>query len=443
MLDEFLSEMPAVPILARFAIAMVAILLVPPQCQRIKLPAVVGLVAVGVLIGPHGLQIGPKQHEVAEFFADVGKLLLMFFAGLEIDLQQFLRTRNRSIKFGVLTFSLPLAAGAGAGLAFGYTWLSAMLIGSLLASHTLLGFQIAKRLGIVRNEAVTVTIGATVFTDIASLLVLAICLPIHLSGFSTRAFVIQVVQLAVYIPLVLFGLSSLVGYLLRRFHDSKDRQFLIIMVSLVVTAMGAELINLEGIIGAFLTGLALNRAVRHSPAKEDLEFLGNTLFIPVFFIMVGFLIDLRVFAETIVSRPAMVAAIVGGLIVAKLLAAAAASKAFGYSRNECFTMWSLSLPQVAATLASALVAYQAKNAEGVRLIDEPILNSVIVMMVVTSLLGPIMTEVFGKRLPEAHEPHESTHSDNSSTTRESSAELLKGLNPSTLNKDSDRGADGY
>jgi Kef-type K+ transport system membrane component KefB len=286
-----------------------------------------------------------------------------------------------------------------------------LLIGSLLASHTLLGFPIAQRLGVVRNEAVTVTIGATVFTDIASLLVLAVCLPIHVSGFSTQAFVIQLVQLAVYIPLVLFGLSSVVGSLLNKYRDSKDKQFLLILVTLILTAIGAELINLEGIIGAFLAGLALNRAVRHSRAKEDLEFLGNTLFIPIFFIMVGFLIDLRVFAETLASRPEMVVGIVGGLILAKLTAALVSSVAFGYSRDQCFVMWSLSLPQVAATLAAALVAYEAKNAAGKRLIDEPVLNSVIVMMVVTSILGPILTEVYGKRLPEAHAPQETTHSD--------------------------------
>ena len=64
-------------------------------------------------------------------------------------------------------------------------------------------------------------------------------------------------------------------------------------------------------------------------------------------------------------------------------------------------MWSLSLPQVAATLAAALVAYEAQDAQGRRLIDEPVLNSVIVLMVITSVLGPILTELFGKRLNPA------------------------------------------
>jgi Kef-type K+ transport system membrane component KefB len=245
---------------------------------------------------------------------------------------------------------------------------------------------------------------------------------------------VQIVQLAVYIPLVLFGIGYVVGFLLRlsKVKDSKDKQFLVIMLAMTVAALGAEAIRLEGIIGAFLIGLALNRAVRHSAAREDLVFLGNTLFIPIFFIMVGFLIDLHVFVETLVSRPAMVACVVGGLIVAKLLAAIVVSKPFGYSRDQCLITWSLTLPQVAATLAAALVAYEAKNSDGKRLIDEPALNSVIVMMVATSLLGPILTEVFGKRLPEAHV---------SSATTDSS-ELGMASGPPETSGVRDTGSDG-
>jgi Kef-type K+ transport system membrane component KefB len=346
------------------------------------------------------MQVGPEHNEVAEYFSEVGKLLLMFFAGLEIDLQQFQRTRNRSLLFGLATFALPLAAGYAVGIAWGYGWIGALLIGSLLASHTLLGYPIVQRLGLVRNEAVTVTIGATIFTDIASLMVLAVCIPIHQSGFSLTAFVVQVAQLAAYVPLVLFGLSAAVGRLMDRMTDSKEGQFLVMLLAVAVAGIVAELINLEGIIGAFLAGLALNRAVHKSPAKQDLEFLGNTLFIPVFFFTVGFLIEPRVFVETTVNNLGLVSAIVGGLIVAKLLAALVVQQLFGYSREEGLIMWSLSLPQVAATLAAALVAYNSQNSANQRLIDEPVLNSVIVLMVVTSVLGPILTEFFGRSVAQ-------------------------------------------
>lgn len=170
------------------------------------------------------------------------------------------------------------------------------------------------------------------------------------------------------------------------------------LLAVTVAAIGAEAIHLEGIVGAFLAGLAINRAVQHSEAKEELEFLGNSLFVPMFFVVVGFLINVRVFAETLVSNVALVSSIVLGLIASKWIAAVVSQKVLGYSRDEGFIMWSLSLPQVAATLAAALTAYEAKAADGSRLIDEPVLTSVIVLMVVTSLLGPILTEIFGRRL---------------------------------------------
>jgi Kef-type K+ transport system membrane component KefB len=403
MFNEIVESMTHLPLLARFAVALLLFISIPPLCKRIRLPAAVGLLLAGVVLGPSGLQVAPEHGEVAHFFSDLGKLLLMFFAGLEIDLDQFVRVRSRSLTFGIATFSFPLLAGILVGLLFGYGWISALLIGSLLASHTLLGFPIVQQLGLVRNEAVTVAIGATVFTDVASLLVLAICIPIHTAGFSATTFALQLLLLAIYVPVILFGLSAVARYLMNRFQDSKEGQFLVLLLAVTIAAIGAEAIHLEGIVGAFLAGLALNRAAQHTKAKEDLEFIGNSLFVPMFFIVVGFLINVRVFFETLVSHVPLVSAVVLGLILAKWIAAFISQKLLGYSRDEGFIMWSLSLPQVAATLAAALTAYDAKAADGSRLIDEPVLNSVIVLMVVTSLLGPILTEVFGKRLIAANE----------------------------------------
>ncbi len=388
------------PPMARFCIAMLILFTIPPLCRRIRLPAVVGLLAAGVLIGPHGVGIAPRHGEIAEFFAELGKLLLMFFAGMEIDLVQFNRTRNRSIGFGLLTFSLPLATGLLVGVAFGYTLIGALLIGSLLASHTLIAYPIVEKLGQLRNEAVTVTIGATVFTDVAALLILAVCIPIHTSGFAPDTFAIQLLELAIYVPAVLLGLGW-VSRKLFALKPSKEGQFALMLLLVAVAAVAAEAINLEGIIGAFLAGLAVNTATRDSEAKHELEFIGNHMFIPIFFLTIGFLIDLRTFADTLVTHFWLVFGIVGGLIGSKFLAAELARRRFGYSRLEGLTMWSLSLPQVAATLAAALVAYNTTNAAGERLIGLPVLNSVIVLLVVTSVLGPILTERFAKQLPVA------------------------------------------
>jgi Kef-type K+ transport system membrane component KefB len=398
VVDGFLEASTHLPPLARFAIVLMVFQTVPALCQRVRLPGVVGLLVAGVLLGPNGLHVAPRHAEVANFFAEIGKLLLMFFAGLEIDLTQFRRVRNRSLAFGVASFGMPLIMGVGLGLLFGYPLLTALLVGSVFASHTLLGYPIVQRLGLVRNEAVTVTIGATIFTDVAALLVVAVCIPIHAAGFSTSAFLLQLLELAIYVPVVLFVLSQAAHFLMARLHASKDGQLLVMLLIVILAAIGAEAIHLEGIIGAFLAGLAVNRAIQESEGKEVLEFLGNTLFIPAFFVTIGFLIDVRVFVDTIVNHLGLVCGIVATPIVAKWIAGVVTQKCLGYTRDEGLIMWALALPQVAATLAVALTAYQARNAAGAPLIDESILNSVLVLVVVTSILGPILTEVFGKRM---------------------------------------------
>jgi Kef-type K+ transport system membrane component KefB len=322
----------------------------------------------------------------------------MFFVGLEIDLSQFRRTGRRSLAFGFLTFSIPLVIGTGVGVLAGYTWLAALLIGSLMASHTLLGFPIVQRMKLVSDEAVAVTIGGTIFTDLASLLMLAVCLPIHSSGFSASAFAIQICELMAYGLVVFFGLSALGHWLIAQMGDSKDRQAVLILLIIALAGFGAEVIHLEAIIGAFLAGLAVNRALSQGEAKEQLEFLGDTLFIPMFFVSIGFLIDVGVFLQTLVARTGLVVGIVGGLIVGKYLAAELTRRLYTYSHTEGHLIWSLSLPQVAATLAAAIVAFDAKNSAGVRLIDEAAINTVLVLVVVTSVLGPLLTDYFGRRL---------------------------------------------
>jgi Kef-type K+ transport system membrane component KefB len=397
MLASSQETLVHLPLLVRFALVMAIFLFIPPLCRRVRIPPGVGLLLAGVALGPSGLGTLPHAAPVAQFFAEIGKLLLMFFAGLEIDLSQFRRTGGRSLIFGFLTFSIPLVVGTGVCMLAGYAGLAAVLIGSLMASHTLLGFPIVQRMKLVRDEAVAVTIGGTIFTDFAALLVLAICLPIHSSGFSPSAFAIQIGELIAYVLLVFFGLSTFGHWLIERMGDTKQKQVTLIFLIIALAGFGAEVIHLEPIIGAFLAGLAINRALSHSEAQEQLDFLGKTLFIPMFFVSIGFLIDVQVFLETLVAKVGLVIGIVGGLIGAKYLAARLTQRLFGYSRSEGHLIWSLSLPQVAATLAAAIAAFETKNAEGVRLIDESAINTVLVLVVVTSILGPILTEHFGRQ----------------------------------------------
>jgi len=408
VLEFIRSHALALPNLAKFALAMAIIVGVPPLSRRLRLPAVVGLLLCGVVIGPHVLGVFAVHPSIADFFADLGKLLLMFFAGLEIDLVLFRRARTRSIIFGLLTTSIPLALGMAVGLWFGFQTVAAIVLGSLLASHTLLALTILRELGETKLEPVTVTVGATVMSDTLSLIVYAICAGIYHSGFSVLNLGVQLVEIAIFVPLVLFGLSRLGAYLLKRVENDENAYFILMLAIMVVSGLIAQLINLPGIVGAFLAGLAVNAAVRDKPAKGKLEFLANSLFIPIFFIVTGFLIDPVMFVRSLIDNFALVCGVVGALLIGKWIAAEIAGLAFHYSAAARRTMWSLTLPQVAATLAAALVAYDTFNSAGQRLVDGRLLNVVLVLMVTTAILGPIMTARFAPRILPDKAPGDNT-----------------------------------
>jgi len=382
------------PPMLRFAIVLSFIFVMPYLTRKLRIPSVVGFILVGVLIGPHGIGIMPKNAEVANFFAELGKLLLMFFVGLEIDLRQFKINQRRSLVFGLTTFTLPMVAGFAAGVSFGYPFVSAALIGSLLASHTLIGYPIIRGTPLASRPAVTITVGATVLTDILSLLILAVCLTTHKTGFDPWSLIVQLAELAGFVLFMIIVVARFGRWLFDRLRQTDEACFLLMLTIVAAGSAFAEAIQLEGILGAFMAGLAVNAAVRDAPARAKLEFLGNNLFIPAFFIVTGFLIDIKLFAATVWSYAAMVAAIVLGLIVTKWLAAEAVGRAWGFPAIDRGLMTSLTIPQVAATLAAALVGYQALNAAGQPLIDGPMLNTVLVLVVVTSVLGPVLTERF-------------------------------------------------
>ncbi|BAZ32603.1 sodium/hydrogen exchanger [Cylindrospermum sp. NIES-4074] len=383
-ISQVLGKEPIVP----FAILLVVILVVPILFERLRLPGLVGLVCSGVVLGPSGWNLFHSDLPMMNLLSDIGLVYLMFVAGLEVDIHLFNQRKNRSLGFGSFTFSVPLIIGILVGRIFGFGWNAAILIGSLFASHTLLAYPIISRLGIVNNEAVTVTIGATIFTDISALLVLAVCVAIHAGAFSLVKLLTLLVSLTIYTLVVLIGFDRAGKEFFRRSGDDQGNQFLFVLLSLFLAAVGAQLIGVEKIVGAFLAGLAVNEVVGEGPVKEKVVFVGSVLFIPIFFVDLGLLINLPAFVSSL-STIKLTLFIVVGLIGSKFIAALLAKLVYRYNWQEMLMMWSLSMPQVGATLAATLVGYR------VGLLPASVLNSVIVLMLVTSTLGPVITSRVG------------------------------------------------
>jgi Kef-type K+ transport system membrane component KefB len=403
-MDWLRSHALALPLLVKAALALGVVVTVPQLCRRLRIPPVVGLLLSGVLIGPYGLEFFGKTRPIADFFGEIGKILLMFMAGLEIDLDLFRRVRKKSITFGVITTSLPLVLGTLVGHVFGYSVLPALVIGSLLASHTLLASSTIARLGETKLEPITITYGATVFSDTSSLIVFAVCVSTFQRGFAIASLALLLVEIAAFVPLILFGLSRVGAAVLRRLERDEGAYFAVMIAIVAIASSLAQLIQLPDIVGAFLSGLSLNAAVKEKAARKDLEFIGNSLFIPLFFVTTGFLIDPRALVHSLATDLPLVLSIIGALLVGKYAAAEITGRLYGYTRDERLTIWSLTLPQVAATLAATLVAYRTVDRAGTHLLDDRMLNVVLALMLSTSILGPVLTEHFAPRLTKEKSP---------------------------------------
>jgi Kef-type K+ transport system membrane component KefB len=386
------------PLLSKFALAFGLAILLPKLMERVGLPPVLGFLAVGALLGPALAGVLDPNAAGVVMLAEIGKLLFMFFVGFEIDLKKFNETRARSLSFGLLTFLLPLALGAALARFLGNGWNTSLLVGSLIASHTLLAFPILQRLGLAQHPVVAMVVGGTIFTDIASMLVLAITVSVHVTGFSWAFLGRELLELAIYVPLVILGAGALARKAIIRFGEKPEARVMILLVVIAACGELAHVIQLEGIVGAFLAGIAVKRAVRGKFAIESLEVTAQAIFIPAFFISTGFLMDLPRLAHTIAANPVLVVGIIIALVVGKFLAAWLSVRLAKGTFTESGLAWSVSLPQMAATLASAVVAYQTVNSTGTRLLAQNYVDAILVLVVLTCVAGPILSERFALRL---------------------------------------------
>ena len=290
----------------------------------------VGLLVFGILIGPHALGVAGADYPIARFFADLGKLMLMFNAGIEININLFRQAQSRAATFGFITTMLPLVLGTACGLAFGYPIIPAIVIGSLLASHTLISLPILASFGAIVLEPVVVAIGATIVSDTLSLIIFGICVSIYTTGFSPSGLAVQIVEVAIFVPMILIGFSRAGAWILAKLRDNEPAYFVTMLGIMALAGVFAELINLPGIVGAFLAGLSVNAATAgngHPPAKAKLEFISKALFIPIFFIVTGFLVAPGAVTQTIFGNFWLVAGIIASLIFGKGIAAVIAGRA--------------------------------------------------------------------------------------------------------------------
>jgi len=367
-----------------FFVSAAVILVGPLLVERIGLPGLVGMILGGLLVGPFVL--GWVEREgVVESLGDLGILVLMFLAGLELDLDEFQANRRAALTFGAFTFTIPFVLGIALVRPFGYGVATAILFGPLWASHTLVAYPIVQEYGLLRDRAVGVAGGGTVMTDTLALSVLAVVAGSVASDSRPAVLLLEVAIGLVVLALVCaFLIPRVTRWVFAGVGQHRGARFLFVLVALTGAALVADRAGIEGIVGAFFAGLALNRLVpARSRLMEQVEFVGGVLLIPFFLLSTGMLIDPEKFTERRVLAIAALSMAV--VFVGKATAAYLSGRLLGLARSQVRLLFGLSLAQAAATLAAVTIGVE------IGLFDDDLLNATLVVVLVTVLVSSIVT----------------------------------------------------
>ncbi|ALM08509.1 sodium:proton antiporter [Sediminicola sp. YIK13] len=380
-----------------FSLILFVILMVPILMNKLRIPGIIGLIISGAIIGPNGFNLLEKSLFV-DLFSTIGLLYIMFIAGLDLDLNDFKTNRNKSIWFGLFTFSIPLGIGFPVCYYFlEYDFDASLLTASMFATHTLVTYPIVSKLGITKNQEVAITVGGTILTDTAVLIILAVLVGSHEGNLTYVFWLKLLISLSIFM-VIMFGVVPRVSkWFFKKLESEKHSHYIFVLAIVFFAAFLAELAGVEPIIGAFVAGLALNRLIPHSSVLMNrIEFIGNALFIPFFLISVGMLVDFSVILSgptaLIVAATLTIVAIFG-----KWLAAFFTQVIFKYSKLQRRLIFGLSSSHAAATLAVILVGYKAK------ILDENILNGTVILILATCIVASFVTERAAKNLVIAME----------------------------------------
>lgn len=388
-----------------FFVVLLMILLSPIIMGRLRIPHIIGMVLAGVVVGQYGLDILERDASF-ELFGRVGLYYIMFLAGLEMDMEGLKKNRNRMAVFGLLTFLIPFAMtyAMASGLLH-YTPLGSLLLAAIMASNTLIAYPIVGRYGLTRHTSSTLSVGSSMMALFMALIVMASIVNSFHGGSGIGFWLLFVVKFATYCAGLILVIPRLTRWFLRRYSDAV-MQFIFILATVFLSAVLSDAVGLEGIFGAFMSGLILNRFVpKVSPLMNRIEFTGNALFIPYFLIGVGMLINVRLlFAGSRILWVVFCLVFFGTL--GKAVAAYLAARLFRMPWLSGHMMFGLTSAHAAGAIAMVMVGRQLETAPGRYLFGDEVLNGIVIMILFTCVISTVITERAAQRLrlQEKEEP---------------------------------------
>ena len=374
-----------------FFVVLMIILFAPIIMGKLRIPHIIGMVLAGMIIGEHGLNILVRDSSF-ELFGKVGLLYIMFLAGLEMDLESVKKNSKRFLIFGLLTCLVPLfmTYAMSRGI-LGYSHSASFLLGCIMASNTLIAYPIISRYGLQRDSSVMLSVGSSMLSLFLALMMLAALSAAYDEDTGAVFWILFLLKFVVFVTLLVWSIPKLARYFLRRYSDAV-MQYIFVLAVMFLSAALSETVGVEGIVGAFLSGLILNRYIPHvSPLMNRIEFIGNALFIPYFLIGVGMLINVQTLFEG--SRMLWIVTLIAFIgTFGKAVAAYLSSLLFRLPKSAGNMMFGLTCAHAAGAIAMVMVGMHLEVSPGVYLVNDEILNGVVIMILITCIISTLMTQ---------------------------------------------------
>ena len=380
-----------------FLVVLLVILAAPIVMGKLRIPHIIGMVLAGVMLGKYGFDILERDKSF-EILGKVGLYYILFLASLEMDMEGLKKNMRRIGIFGMLTFLIPASMMYLVGIfILQYHHSTSLLLSCIMASNTLIAYPIVARYGLQRKPSVTLSVGGSMLSLLLSLVVLAALEAAQDKTVDILFWFLFLAKFIVYCTIVILIIPRLSRWFLRRYSDAV-MQYIFVMSMMFMSAALSEAVGIDGIFGAFMAGLILNRYIpRLSALMNRIEFIGNALFIPYFLIGVGMLINVRLLFD-------------GGNIIwivlcfvffgtfGKAVAAYVACIGFRMPLSSGHMTFGLTCAHAAGAIAMVMVGMETEIAPGISMVNDDILNGVVMMILFTCIISTIITEQSAQRI---------------------------------------------
>ncbi|MBA9085555.1 monovalent cation:proton antiporter-2 (CPA2) family protein [Fontibacillus solani] len=370
-------------LILELAIILLASKLAGDLSVRLRQPAVLGKLLIGILLGPAVLGV-IKGTDILEEISQIGVILLMFIAGLETDVDEFKRTGKASSYVGIAGIVLPFGMGYLTGMLLGMPVFEAIFLGLLLSATSVsISVQALKEMGKLKSREGTTILGAAVIDDVLVIIILAFVM--SFVGGDVNLGMILVKKVAFFAVALLAG-WKIVPWVLRKFAPLRVSET-VISAALIICflfAYMAEYAGVAAIIGAYLAGVAISMTDYKHEVTEKIETIGYAVFVPVFFTTIGIKVDF----SGISSQLALIAGLSVLAVATKLLGSAFGARVAGFGWRSALGIGAAMVSRGEVALIIAAIGQEAE------LLTQDMFAVIVIVVLITTIVTPPMMKLF-------------------------------------------------